>query len=125
MSLRTEMKMEDKLSVISKKVIQFRDARDWEQFHDPKNLAEAISIESAELLEKFLWTTTDKAYDMDNQKLEDIKEEIADIVIFLIYLCNGLNIDLTQAVESKIEINEKKYPVEKAKGSSKKYKEFS
>lgn len=125
MSLRTEMKMEDKLSVISKKVIQFRDARDWEQFHDPKNLAEAISIESAELLEKFLWTTTDKAYDMDNQKLEDIKEEIADIMIFLIYLCNGLNIDLAQAVESKIEINEKKYPVEKAKGSSKKYKEFS
>ena len=125
MSLRTEMKMEDKLSVISKKVIQFRDARDWEQFHDPKNLAEAISIESAELLEKFLWTTTDKAYDMDNQKLEDIKEEIADIMIFLIYLCDGLNIDLAQAVESKIEINEKKYPVEKAKGSSKKYKEFS
>ena len=125
MSLRTEMKMEDKLSVISKKVIQFRDARDWKQFHDPKNLAEAISIESAELLEKFLWTTTDKAYDMDNQKLEDIKEEIADIMIFLIYLCNGLNIDLAQAVESKIGINEKKYPVEKAKGSSKKYKEFS
>ena len=125
MSARTEMKMEDKLSVISKKVIQFRDARDWEQFHDPKNLAEAISIESAELLEKFLWTTTDKAYDMDNQKLEDIKEEIADIMIFLIYLCNGLNIDLAQAVESKIEINEKKYPVEKAKGSSKKYKELS
>lgn len=119
------MKMEDRLSVISKKVIQFRDARDWKQFHDPKNLAEAISIESAELLEKFLWTTTDKSYDMDNQNLENIKEEIADIMIFLIYLCNGLDIDLAQAVESKIEINEKKYPVEKAKGSSKKYKEFS
>jgi len=116
--------MEDRLSVISQKVIQFRNARDWKQFHDPKNLAEAISIESAELLEKFLWTTTDKSYDMDSHKLEDIQEEIADIMIFLIYMCNGLNIDLAQAVESKIEINEKKYPVEKAKGSSKKYKEF-
>jgi NTP pyrophosphatase (non-canonical NTP hydrolase) len=120
-----ETKMKDTLSEVSKKVIQFRDARDWKQFHDPKNLAEAISIESGELLENFLWTTTDKSYNVDNQKLEAIKEEIADIMIFLIYLCHGLKIDLVQAVERKIEINQKKYPIEKARGSSKKYKEFS
>lgn len=117
--------MEDKLSVISKKVIQFRDLRDWRQFHDPKNLAEAICIESGELLEKFLWITTDKAYDIDNKKMGEIKEEIADIMIFLIYLCNGLNVDLFDAVENKINVNEKKYPIEKAKGNAKKYKEFS
>lgn len=116
--------MEDRLATIFRKALQFRDARDWKQFHDPKNLAEAICIESAELLEKFLWATTDKAYDMDNQKLEGIKEEIADIMIFLTYLCSGLNIDLVQAVESKIQVNAEKYPIEDAKSSSKKYSEF-
>jgi dCTP diphosphatase len=119
-----EVNMEDRLTTISKKALQFRDARDWRQFHDPKNLTEAICIESAELLEKFLWVTTDKSYDIDNQKLEEIKEEIADIMIFLMYLCSGLNIDLVQAVENKIEINAKKYPIENAKSSSKKYSEF-
>jgi len=104
--------MEDRLATIFRKALQFRDARDWKQFHDPKNLA------------KFLWATTDKAYDMDNQKLEGIKEEIADIMIFLTYLCSGLNIDLVQAVESKIQVNAEKYPIEDAKSSSKKYSEF-
>ena len=116
--------MEDRLLKMTGKAIQFRDARDWEQFHDPENLAEAICIESGELLEKYLWVTTDNSRDIDSKKLEEIKEEIADIMIFLIYLCHGLNIDLAQAVENKIKINEKKYPIEKAKGSSKKYKEF-
>jgi NTP pyrophosphatase (non-canonical NTP hydrolase) len=116
--------MEDRLSKISEKAIQFRDARDWKQFHDPKNLAEAICIESGELLEKFLWVTTEKSINIDSKKLEEVKEEIADIMIFLIYLCNGLNVDLSQAVENKIKINEEKYPIEKAKGSSKKYKEL-
>lgn len=117
--------MEDRLVAISRKALQFRDARDWKQFHDPKNLAEAICIESAELLEKFLWSTSDKSHDINNQKLEEIKEEIADIMIFLMYLCSGLDIDLIQAVESKIQINEQKYPIQKAKGSSEKYREFA
>lgn len=117
--------MEDRLSAVFTKAIQFRNARDWQQFHDPKNLAEAICIEAAELLEIFLWATTGKAHDIDEKKLGKIKEEIADIMIFLIYLCHGLNIDLVKAVENKLEINDKKYPVEKAKGSSKKYQEFS
>lgn len=112
------------LDEMVKRVIQFRDERDWHQFHDPKNLAEAICIESGELLEKFLWVPSDKSHEIDSKKLDEIKEEIADIMIFLLYMCHGLNIDLSQAVERKIEINDKKYPVEKAKGSSKKYKEF-
>jgi NTP pyrophosphatase (non-canonical NTP hydrolase) len=116
--------MEDKLTTMSKKALQFRNARDWKQFHDPKNLAEAICIESGELLEKFLWVPSDKSHEINSKKLEEIKEEIADIMIFLLYMCHSLNIDLPQTVERKIEINEKKYPVEKAKGSSRKYKEF-
>jgi len=120
-----EVKMEDRLSQMSEKAIQFRDSRDWRQFHDPKNLAEAISIEAGELLENFLWIKNpDKSYDLDSRKLENVKEEIADIMIYLMYLCDGLNIDLPQAVKDKIEINEKKYPIEKAKGNSKKYKEL-
>jgi NTP pyrophosphatase (non-canonical NTP hydrolase) len=117
--------MEDRLSNLSKKALQFRDARDWKQFHDPKNLAEAISIESGELLENFLWIkNTDKSYDLDSRKLEDVKEEIADIMIYLIYICESLKIDLPKAVENKLDLNGRKYPIEKAKGSSKKYKEL-
>ena len=117
--------MEDRLSQISEKVIQFRDSRDWKQFHDPKNLAEAIIIEAGELLEKFLWIkNTDKSYDLSHSKRIEVEEEIADIAIYLMYLCEGLNIDLPRVVENKIEINEKKYPIEKAKGSSKKYKDL-
>jgi dCTP diphosphatase len=116
--------MNDRLSKISQKAIQFRDERDWKQFHDPKNLAEAISIESGELLEKFLWMTTNESVSPEAHKMGEIKEEIADIMIFLMYLCNSLNIDLPEAVEEKIEINRKKYPIEKARGTHKKYKEF-
>jgi NTP pyrophosphatase (non-canonical NTP hydrolase) len=116
--------MNDRLTKISQKAIQFRDERDWKQFHNPKNLAEAISIESGELLEKFLWMTTNESVSPEVHKVGEIKEEIADILIFLIYLCNSLNIDLSEAVEEKIEINRKKYPIEKARGSHKKYKEF-
>jgi NTP pyrophosphatase (non-canonical NTP hydrolase) len=116
--------MEDRLARIFQKAIQFRDERDWKQFHNPKNLAEAICVESGELLEKFLWMSADKSCVPDRHKLEEIEEEVADIVIFTIYLCDTLNIDLPQAVERKIESNANKYPVEKAKGISKKYKEL-
>lgn len=116
--------MSDRLNEVIKQVIQFRNARDWEQFHDPKNLAEAISIESGELLEKFLWMPPDKSHNLSSKKLAETEEEVADIMIFLIYLCHALKIDLLNAVEKKIEINNKKYPVDKAKGSSKKYKDF-
>jgi len=119
-----EAQMSDKLNDVMRKVIEFRDARDWEQFHDPKNLAEALSIESGELLEKFLWMPSEKSYDLSGKKLAETEEEVADIMIFLIYLCHALKIDLIRAVENKIEVNNKKYPVEKAKGNSKKYKEF-
>ena len=116
--------MEDRLADITKKVIQFRDERDWKQFHDPKNLSEAICVESGELLEKFLWKTCDQAQHLTEAELRGVSDEIADIMIFLLALCDALELDLVDAVERKLEINEKKYPPERARGTSKKYTEL-
>ncbi len=102
----------------------FSEQRDWSQFHDPKNLAEAISIEAGELLELFLWKTTDQSRDLDPAELKELEEEVADILIFLAYLADTFEINLVEAGMKKIEINALKYPVEKARGSSKKYSEL-
>jgi dCTP diphosphatase len=109
------------LDLIQKKILAFRNERDWAQFHDPKNLAEALSIEAGELLENFLWKTTDQSRNLSTEELKNVKEELADIFIFLTYLCNEFKIDLLGEVKKKIDINEVKYPQHKAKGSSKKY----
>ncbi len=109
------------LRAIQKKIIDFRNARDWAQFHDPKNLAEALSIEAGELLENFLWKTTEQSKNLTDKELANVKHEIADIFIFLTYLCEAYKIDLLKEVEAKIAHNDSKYPVEKAKGSSRKY----
>ena len=113
--------MTDRLAAITEKAIRFRDSRDWRQFHDPKNLAEAISIEAAELLEKFLWTNNAESYDTSQLKLQEIKEEVADIMIFLMYLCHGLNVDLPHEVERKLEINERRYPADLVRGKAYKH----
>lgn len=115
--------MSDLLS-IQKKVIEFRNARDWSQFHDPKNLAEALSIEAGELLENFLWKSVDQSRKLSEDELKNVREEMADIFIFLTYLCEEFKIDLLDEVRIKIALNEKKYPIDKAKGSSKKYTEL-
>ena len=107
--------------VIRQQLIAFRNEREWAQFHDPKNLAEAISIEAAELLENFLWKTPEQSRSLSPLKLENVKEEAADIFIFLTYLCEEYKINLLDEVMRKIHLNEKKYPVNKAKGSSRKY----
>ena len=108
------------LESIQKKIIAFRNERDWAQFHDPKNLAEALSIEAGELLENFLWTTTEQSRNLTAEEFKNVKEELADIFIFLTYLSEEYEIDLLAEVERKIAKNEAKYPVDKAKGSSKK-----
>jgi len=112
------------LESIQKKIISFRNERDWAQFHDPKNLAEALSIEAGELLENFLWKTTEQSRKLSAEELKNVKEELADIFIFLTYLCEEYEIDLLHEVIRKLSLNEKKYPVQKAKGSSKKYTEL-
>lgn len=109
---------------LSSRLKAFSEARDWEQFHDPKNLAEAISIEAGELLELFLWKTTEQSRDLAATDKEKLEEEIADILIFLVHLADSFDIDIIDATHKKIELNELKYPVAKAKGSSKKYSDL-
>lgn len=102
-------------------LLQFRNERDWEQFHDSKNLALAISIEAAELNELFLWK---KDTESENVKIEKIKEELADILSFSFLLAEKHNLDIFEIVLEKIKRNGEKYPVEKAKGTAKKYDEL-
>jgi NTP pyrophosphatase (non-canonical NTP hydrolase) len=113
------------LNDIQKKILAFRNERDWAQFHDPKNLAEALSIEAGELLENFLWKTTEQSRKLSADELKNVKEELADIFIFLTYLCEEYKVDLLKEVTRKIAMNEVKYPVEQAKGSAKKYTELN
>lgn len=100
------------------------DARDWNQFHSPKNLSMALAKESAELLEIFQWLTEEQSYNLDEKKHEHLKEEIADISIYLLRLCMKFDINLEDAIYNKLDKFEKKYPVEKSKGNAKKYNEF-
>ncbi len=103
---------------------QFSEERDWEQFHSPKNLSMALSVESSELLEIFQWLTEEESSNLADDKKQHAKEEIADIAIYLLRICTKLDIDLEEAILEKMKKNELKYPVKKAKGSAKKYTEL-
>ncbi|OAT73764.1 nucleotide pyrophosphohydrolase [Parageobacillus thermoglucosidasius] len=103
------------------KVVEFRDKRNWKQFHNPKDLAISLSLEASELLENFQWKTSEEAV---KENLENIKDEVADVIIYSFLLANELGIDLEEAILQKIEKNEKKYPVEKSFGNKKKYNEL-
>ena len=96
------------------RIRRFSADRDWEQFHSPANLAKSISIEASELLECFQWSDDD--YD-----LEHVKEELADVLVYCVDMADKLNLDMDEIINSKMEKNEVKYPVEKAKGSAAKY----
>ena len=112
--------------IIAQRLREFAKDRDWEQFHNPKNLAMAIGGETGELLEIFQWLTFEEAESLreNPEKKGKVQEEIADIAIHLIRLSDLLGIDLEQVIEDKIKINEEKYPIEKAKGNALKYSEF-
>ena len=99
------------------RIKKFRDDRDWQQFHTPSNLAKAISIEAGELLEEFLW-------DNDNFNLQNVKEELADVIIYCIHMANALDVNIEDIINMKMDKNEMKYPVEKAKGKNTKYTEL-
>ncbi|MBD7909762.1 MULTISPECIES: nucleotide pyrophosphohydrolase [Clostridium] len=96
------------------RIKKFRDDREWKQFHTPGNLAKAISIEASELLENFLWD--DKSYDQ-----EHVEEELADVMVYCLHLADALGVDIEEIINRKMDKNEEKYPVEKARGNSKKY----
>ena len=108
------------------RLIEFRRERDWEQFHTPKDLAISLSLEVSELLEWFQWKTNDEIKaKLDSDKREELEDEVADVVAYLSYLCHDVGIDINKAVASKIEKNALKYPVDKSKGRSDKYNEYS
>lgn len=101
---------------IIERIRKFRKDRDWDQFHTPENLAKAISIESGELLEHFLW---DNKYNK-----EEVCEELADVMVYCLHMADSLGVNIEEIINKKMDKNEKKYPVEKAKGNSKKYTEL-
>lgn len=103
----------------------FSQERDWDQFHSPKNLSMALSVEASELVEIFQWLKEEDSYHLSASKKQHTKEELADIAIYLLRICMKLDIDLEEAILDKMKKNEEKYPVEKAKGSAKKYNELS
>ncbi len=114
------------LSDLVAAIRQFRDDRDWAQFHTPKNLAAAVAIEAAELQERFLWKS-DAEVDRDladAAKLAGVADEIADVIMFAMLLSDRLGIDLADAITAKLAANERKYPVKLARGNARKYTEL-
>jgi NTP pyrophosphatase (non-canonical NTP hydrolase) len=103
---------------------RFAQDRDWEQFHSPKNLSMALAVECAELMEHFQWLTESQSRRLDQRQKREVEKELADIQIYLIRLSQVLRVDLIAASESKLLENAKKYPVDKARGSAKKYTEL-
>ncbi len=99
----------------------FAAERDWNQFHSPKNLAAALAVEASELLEHFQWLTEAQSQQLPLETLDEVRAEVADVLLYLIRISDKLGIDLIEAANAKIALNAEKYPVEKARGSSKKY----
>ena len=112
------------LEQLREKLRQFATERDWDQFHSPKNLSMALIAEAAELVEHFQWLTEEQSRNLPPAKLDEIALELADIQIYLVRVADKLHLDLMEAVEKKLELNSKKYPADKVRGSSKKYTEY-
>ena len=114
------------IKTIQKQLSDFADERDWDQFHNPKNLAMALSVEASELVEIFQWLTSEQAEEiMDSSQSDHVKEEVADVMIYLLRLADKLDIDLESIVNDKIVQNGKKYPVNLSKGNADKSTSFS
>ncbi|MCX5717724.1 MAG: nucleotide pyrophosphohydrolase [Nitrospirae bacterium] len=112
-------------SELKEKLLDFRKRRDWEKFHTPKDLAISLVLEASELLENFQWKSDSEiSTSLTEMDREKISEEIADIAIYISYLCHDLNVSLEEIVTAKLAKNEKKYPVDKVRGSAKKYNEY-
>lgn len=103
---------------------EFAAERDWKQFHTPKNLAAALSVEAAELLEPFQWLTNGEKDELGDAKLKEVRFEMADVLAYLIQLADRLDVDLYQALLEKIELNRLKYPAELSRGDPRKYSEY-
>lgn len=113
--------MNNDLQSLTQSLRDFATARDWEQFHSPKNLASALAVEAAELLEPFQWLTEEQSRNLPEPKKAEVAAEAADVLLYLLQLCDKLDIDLMEAAHMKLIVNGEKYPVASARGSSKKY----
>lgn len=113
------------INSLLKKLLKFRKDRDWEQFHNPKNLAVSLSLEANEVLEHFQWLDFDQSKAYGKQHKEEIAEEMADVLNYLLLLAHDLDVDLVEQSLKKISKNSDKYPISKSKGSSKKYTKLS
>jgi len=113
--------MSDRYEKLRRQVLAFREARDWGPYHSPKNLAEGLIVEAAELLEHFLWIDGPASRDLTDEQKQRVAEELADVFVFVIYLAEELGIDLFAATAEKLAANARKYPVDKARGNHKKY----
>lgn len=116
--------MTDPLHDLRDQLRAFAAARDWEQFHSPRNLATALAVEAAELLEPFQWLTDEQGRNLPPATRAAVEEELADVLLYLVRLADQLDVDLAAAARAKIVRNGEKYPVEKARGSSRKYDEL-
>lgn len=114
----------DTLEKLKARLAEFARARDWEQFHSPKNLSMALIAEAAELVEHFQWLTQQQSYELDAEKRREVSLELADILIFLVRIADRLDIDLVGAANEKIRINEDRYPVDKVRGSARRASEY-
>ena len=105
---------------------EFVKERDWNQFHSPKNLSMSISIEASELMEHFQWLTTLQSWEVgeDEEMMQEIRDELSDILCYCFNMANVLDIDISSAMETKIEKNKEKYPIDKAKGLATKYDKY-
>jgi dCTP diphosphatase len=115
--------MTDPIRELAQQLEQFAKERDWQQFHSPKNLASALIVESGELLEHFQWMTEEQSRNPDAETRAQVATEVADVLLYLIQLSTALGIDLVAAAQSKLQVNARKYPVDKARGNSRKHGE--
>ena len=116
--------MADSVADLQARINAFVAERDWAQFHTPKNLVMAMIVEAAELVEQFQWDTPQESQQLSAEKREAVSHELADTFVYLLRIAEVLDIDLIEAANKKIDLNAKKYPVEKAKGSNAKYTEY-
>jgi dCTP diphosphatase len=114
----------DSLDALRQHIRDFAQARNWERYHTPKNLVMALSVEAAELLEPFQWLTAEQSLQLSAEQHEAVRQEIADVLIYLTRLADLLGIDLLEACADKLAINARKYPVDKSHGNATKYSDY-
>lgn len=111
----------DSLNDLASQLEQFAKEREWQQFHSPKNLSAALTVEAAELLEHFQWLTEEQSRQLSPERLEAVGAEVTDVLLYLIQLASALGIDPIAAAQAKLKLNGLKYPIDRARGNSKKY----